>query len=254
MSDFWCMQNIDSSLEKQAHPFELSGLGTGPYRWVGFYSFPSKGLAEANPDAYQNALREMPRDLVNGCGTCAHCGTPITNVCIVRDGQGRHYGIGNVCIEKTGDTYLGNKAKVALAQLQREQRRQREAAKRAAATKKWLAQIDPATGETNAVIAARKAAETRAAQKREEAEREARKQAVMAKWGFMVPILRAQSRTDGDFCYNIAARILYGTPLEGRVVDICAEIYAKAHGRRGSKAYDAAEGEFYRLTEFYAGA
>src|SRR5215467_3344100 len=89
------MQNLDPSLEKRAHPFELSGLGTGPYRWVGLVSIPSPSVAEANPFAYNNALQALPRDLENGCGACAHCLTPIMNICIVTDGQGRKWGIGS---------------------------------------------------------------------------------------------------------------------------------------------------------------
>lgn len=46
---------------KQAHPFEIAGLGLAPFRCVGAYSLPSAEMAEKNPAAYQNALREMPK-------------------------------------------------------------------------------------------------------------------------------------------------------------------------------------------------
>jgi hypothetical protein len=49
----------------------------------------------------------------------------------------------------------------------------------------------------------------------------------------------------GGFCDSIAAGIRQGREPHGRALDICAEIYAKAHGRRGSKAYEAAIEEFY---------
>ena len=217
-----------------AHPFELSGLGTGPYRWVGICSIPPLSLAEANPSAYNAALAALPRDLVNGCGVCAHCGTPLTNICIVRDAQGRHYGIGSDCIEEVHDPFLGKAAKVAIARLQRDQRRAREAAKREANHKRWLATVCNEAGETNAQRLERELREREAAQK-------ARKDAVWAKFGFLLPFLGGP---EGGFCASIAASIRNGQAPSGRALEICGEIYAKAHGRRGSKAYIEALNEF----------
>jgi hypothetical protein len=216
------------------HPFELSGLGTGPYRFVGIVSIPTPALAEANPDAYQGALRDLPRDLVNGCGVCAHCGTPITNVCIVVDAQGRRYGIGSDCVLKTGDPYLGDKAKIAIARLQRDQRRARQAARRAAQHEVWLATVCNEAGETNAQRLERENKERDAAEK-------ARKDAVYAKFGFLLPYLGGP---EGGFCASIAEGIRNGHAPSGRALEICSEIYGKAHGRRGSKAYVTALNEF----------
>jgi hypothetical protein len=98
-----------------AHPFELAGMGVGPFRFVGMVSIPSPSL---------------PRSLENGCGTCANCGQAITNVCIIENAQGDKYGVGTDCVLKTDDPCLGNKAKVAIAKLQRKQRFARAAAKR----------------------------------------------------------------------------------------------------------------------------
>lgn len=142
----------------KAHPFELSGMGTGPYAWVGMVSIPSPSLAEANADAYANAMRELPRHLVGGCGTCANCGMGIMNICIVRDAQGREYGVGTDCIAKVDDKALGEPAKVALAKHQREIRRVKSELQRAARRVEWL-QAVCWSGETNAARLAREEAE-----------------------------------------------------------------------------------------------
>ena len=48
-----------------------------PFHFLCIVSIP--GLCpEANPDACNNALRALPRDLIGGCGTCQCCGTAIT--------------------------------------------------------------------------------------------------------------------------------------------------------------------------------
>jgi hypothetical protein len=234
------MQNSSSS-ELKAHPFELAGLGTGPYRFVGMVSIPSLSLAEANPDAYNNALRELPRDLVGGCGTCANCGMAISNICIVVDAQGRRYGIGSDCVLKTYDSYLGNAVKVAVAKHQREQRRVRAEHKRAEQHKVWLATVCNEAGETNAQRVAREQQERAAAEQAEQVARVARAQ----RWNFLLPYLSGPA---GGFCESIANGLRKGYEPSGRAIDICGEIYAKAHGRRGSKAYNAALDEFGNLT------
>jgi hypothetical protein len=238
------MQNTSSS-ELKAHPFELAGLGTGPYRFVGMVSIPGPSLAEANPEAYNNALRELPRDLVGGCGTCSCCGMAIMNICIVVNGQGQRYGIGSDCVLKTGDAYLGNPAKIAIAKHQRHQRAIRNAAKRAAKHKVWLATVCNEAGETNSQRLDRESLEREGAEKALKAQQAVERTAATAKFGFLLPYL---SGPEGGFCESIAKGIRQGYPPRVRAVDICGEIYAKAHGRRGSKAYNEALDEFGNLT------
>jgi hypothetical protein len=222
----------------RAHPFELAGMGVGPFRFVGMVSIPSATLAEKNPSAYQNALADLPRDIIGGCGTCYNCGHAITNVCIIENAQGDRYGVGTDCVLKTDDPCLGNKAKVAIAKLQRKQRFARATAKREAHRQKWLGSVSNEAGETNAQRIERERTEQEAAQK-------ARKDAVWAKFGFLLPYL---SGPEGGFCASIAAGIRNGQAPHGRALEICGEIYAKAHGRRGSKAYVEALNEFNNKT------
>jgi hypothetical protein len=217
-----------------AHPFELAGMGTGPFGFVGMVSIPSATLAEQNPSAYQNALGSLPHDLEGGLGTCRCCGQAITHVCIIENAQGDRYGVGTDCVLKTDDPCLANKAKIAVAKLQRKQRFARAAAKREAHRQKWLSTACDEAGETNAQRIERERTEQEAAQK-------ARKDAVWAKFGFLLPYLGGP---EGGFCASIAAGIREGQAPRGRALDICGEIYAKAHGRRGSNAYVEALNEF----------
>lgn len=65
---------------------------------LGFYSLPSLHLAEHNPTAYNNALRDAPK----GAGSCAHCGRGILHNVIVRDQAGNTLCIGTDCAQKVG--------------------------------------------------------------------------------------------------------------------------------------------------------
>jgi hypothetical protein len=229
---------MQTTIVEKAHPFELAGMGTGPFRFVGMASIPSASLAEQNPSGYSSALAMLPRNLIGGCGTCYNCGKGITHVCIIENAQGQRYGVGTDCVEKTGDKYLGDKAKVAIARIQREQRRERDARLRAEQHKKWLATVCNEVGETNAQRVEREHAEHDAAEKA----RQAARLAEAEKFFFLLPHL---SGPEGGFCASIANQIRRGYVPSGRALDICGDIYAKAHGRRGSKGYDAALDEFY---------
>lgn len=86
------------------HVFEKSGCGRAPFRCVAMFSIPSPSLAERNPDAYNAALRELPRDL--HCGTCNHCGTAIMHNFVIEDHVGKRFVVGSSCVYKTGDAGL----------------------------------------------------------------------------------------------------------------------------------------------------
>jgi hypothetical protein len=225
-------------MTEKAHPFELAGMGTGPYRFVGTAEIPSRDMAEKNPSAYNLALQELPRHLVGGCGTCRNCGMAITVICIVRDGQGREYGVGSDCVLKTGDPSLASSAKIAVAKRRREIARIKAADKREKGRLAWLAAISAApgsiTGETNQARLDREKAEKESV---ESARREKGKgrAVVLSKIATIV----ADGR--GGFCDSIASDLRNGDIPSGRGLSITIDIYAKAHGRSGSKAYNAAE-------------
>jgi hypothetical protein len=114
------------------HPF-FETLGPGPYRFVGCYDL----AADMDPTSAANFgnmtgwLPYAPK-LKAGLGTCAHCGTAIMNICIVRVGNGDLYGVGEDCVEKCSHGGLWKGAKAALAARRNAMARERKAAKRAA--------------------------------------------------------------------------------------------------------------------------
>ena len=112
--------------EEKLHVFEKAGMGKAPYRYVGFWSGPSKGLQEANPDAYNRALAEGPRT-ERGIGACNYCGTAITNHYIIESADGLTFAVGSECISKCGDA--GLKASVDTDK-KRQARQKREARRR----------------------------------------------------------------------------------------------------------------------------
>lgn len=82
----------------EVHPFQRT-LGPGPYRFIGMFTINIEAGKMGRP--YVNP-HEMHTNFVSGCGTCAHCGHAILNVCQVMIGNGEVYGVGTDCIEKCG--------------------------------------------------------------------------------------------------------------------------------------------------------
>jgi hypothetical protein len=118
--------------------------------------------------------------------------------------------------------------KVQVARLRREAQRAKTRARREAEYEKWKAD--------NAERLAAEAAE----RETREAALAAARAAKQDKWAFVLPYLQG----DGAFVSNMRDMIERGEPPAGRALAIVGEIYAKAHGRRGSRAYDDALDEF----------
>lgn len=127
---------------KIIHPFEKAKMGVSPFRFLFCYSLPSPTLAEQNPEAYNMALKEMPRDV--GCGSCQCCGTPIIHNFIVESADGIKSAVGCECVRKTGDKTLITKVESERRAIEKKQR----AARDRAARDEWLKQVD-ADGVTN---------------------------------------------------------------------------------------------------------
>lgn len=217
-------------MKNTMHPFEASGLGVGPFRFLYAASLPSKSLAEHNPEAYQMALRALPHDVP--LGTCSHCGRGITHNFVCQSADGRRFAVGSECVDKTRDKALGDRVAIAAAKIERDQRRAKADAAREKRRQAWLIANAP-----------RLEAEAKAQAEREAAA-SVERAAITSRWAFVLPILDGQN---GGFCASIAQDIRNGNAPAGRALSITADIYAKAHGRRNSAAYNAALDEFHQL-------
>lgn len=194
------------------HPFERSGLGVAPFRFIGFWPMPSQSLAEANPSAYNAAMQGRPRVDAGGPGCCGHCGTAIVNHCIISDVRGRRFYVGTDCVEKTDQASLTDPAKKA-----RVERVARQAAYQAK------------HGDRLAREAAARAEAERKAQARRD-----RASAILA------PFAAAMADGRGGFCDSVANDLRNGAVPFGRGERIALEILGKQAGRYNSKAYWAA--------------
>ena len=106
------------------HPF--IHLGPPPYTFVDYFVLPGKALLQANPEAYNSALSCAP-EMSGGLGCCAHCGTAIRHVYVIRCGDGSRWGVGCDCIMKLNQSpELVDAVKKAKRKADRERRHQRE--------------------------------------------------------------------------------------------------------------------------------
>lgn len=227
--------------EVLTHLWQEQGLGQAPFRAICIISVPSKGLAEHNVDAYNNAMAECQQQAralgVHLC-TCDSCGMALENNVVIRDVNGKNFVVGCDCAEKVGDTKLTTEVKLlnkkrkqeikaAKAEEERKARESRIAADQAL-------QRERNGGLTDAEVAAR------ARQAAEDAKRE--KFTAENLW-----LLNVLDGMNGDFVASMIEKLEVG-PLSGlsdRCVSILSDIYGKAHGRGGSKKYTAAVDEFY---------
>lgn len=210
--------------ENKIHKFELAGLGKAPFKCVGLAQIPSPSLAEANPDAYNNALRDLPPDF--GCGTCHYCGQAIMNCYLIVSSDGHKFAVGCECVRKTGDAGLTDKTKA----LKRQADREKKAAARQAAYERELEKQREANGGfTDGELY--------------DAQREDKRRVEERKRERRINILQglaARMRDGrGGFRDSVAATLAEGGLPFGRGWDLTCEILAKQEGRRGSKAYDA---------------
>lgn len=233
-------------LARDIHPFTAAGMGAPPFRFLYVASIPSPSLAEQNPTAYQNALAMLPRDLANGCGTCAHCGTAIMNIHVIRNGEGKKYGVGCDCINKSDDMPLMKASRLEKLKADRIKRANAKAARRAA----WLAEIvDEKTGETREQSIQRKAEESRAAYDEQERINQEKRRLLAAEMQVEADAMRDGK---GGFADSVGMDMQSGRVPHGRAREIACEIIAKRlGGRTGSKAwesvYEATSAKFARL-------
>lgn len=204
------------------YAFEVAGLGRGPFRCVGMFSIPSAAVQQANPDAYNNQLAQMPRGY--GCGTCAYCGQAIMHCYLIQAACGAKFAVGCDCVAKTGEAKLIERADLFRKRAERKAREEVRAAKMAERRAAYMAKR-----------AEREAAEAVAAEARR-VEREGKRAECTAANAWLIKVLRG--KTSSPFAHDMAAKLETSSFADAgfspRVVTILRDIYAKHSGDRKS--------------------
>lgn len=211
-------------------------MGAAPYRLLGVWSMPTVAMSETNPAAYEAEMKSRPT-FCNG--SCDHCGTGITHHYMVMDADGKRFAVGSSCIEKLGDCDLVSAAskhrREQLAKARQEERIKRfescKAAREATLDEERLLNGGLTNAELESEIR-RENEKLRLNQRRE-----------------VIAVFEEDLAKSGDFGKSIVASFLKGSIPSGYALKICAEILAKKHGRKSSKAYLAAFPEKQELIE-----
>ena len=218
---------------EKIHVFEAAGLGKAPFKLVGIFELPSKALQEANPDAYNNALRSLPLHV--GMGTCHFCGHAIMVNCMIQSADGKKFMVGTDCVAKTGDKGLVDKVKMERRKQAREKREEKRRAefRKAAEDRKAHMELElKAQRERNGGLT----------------DEEVKQQKLNAKIAKLAPLADALDDGRGVFRQSVAIDMRRTGQLpRGRGRDIMLEILAKQKGRSGTKAFLA---EYERLEKF----
>lgn len=230
------------------HPFERSGLGLAPFRWVSVISLPDNALAEANPSAHNLALAQafqQARSLGVTLGSCQHCGMGLNHHGVIEDAEGTRFVVGLDCVAKTGDSGIGKRAEVEARRIRNSKARERAERKRIERHTAWLDSVCE-TGETNRDRLAREDRERGEAVKAERLRRERVSE-------ILRPIWEVLEGNGSNFALSVAEDMRNGTLPRGRGENIAADIFAKAHGRRNSLAYSGALDNFMDIIESLEG-
>lgn len=200
------------------HKWELKGLGTAPFRCVGVFSLPPRSLAEANPSAYNAALKAMPKGFKTG--TCSVCGMALLNNFLIRAACGQQFSVGCDCVAKTGDAGLVDAVKAADRAAKRLMRHEQREAERLA---RLAAQRERNGGLTDWEVS----------QEQLKAEAEQRIQFELAQ-GVLIratvqPIINALSVGQTGFKMDMLHMLEHGRVPQYSARDLCAGIYAAWH-------------------------
>lgn len=119
-----------------SHPWERMGLGKAPYRCVGMCQIPSVSLCEANPIAYEIAMRALPHDF--HVGSCHVCGAGLVYNYMILSADGHKFVVGCECVMKLGmSDKLTAEVRAEKAKLLKAQRAARNELKHAARVAAW---------------------------------------------------------------------------------------------------------------------
>lgn len=208
------------------HKLTEMGLGQAPFRIVGFYKLPSASLAGTNPFAYEAILASRPKGVM--VGSCAMCGTGLTNNFIIKSADGKKHSVGCDCVEKINDVRLTNDIKELKRKARLEAKLIKAEEKRVAYQAAYQAtlqeQRDRNNGLTNYELV-------------QEEIRVAEALRVAPIVVLLAPLANEIEDGKRGFCDSIAESMRNGLIPSGRGLDITLDILSKNAGRANSKAY-----------------
>lgn len=219
---------MGASMETETlHPFEAAGLGESPFHLVGLR---------------QNIYSAAPGHSQPG-GTCAYCGQGILYECAIRSSDGQNFTVGMDCVLKLDreDNRLVSAVKREKLKLEREKREAERQARWAESARNREIALQAERDRNGGMTDNELAQQQRDIEAAKHAERYATEN------GYLIDVLRSIGYSS-DFV-NSMIESLHRGPVSGlseRCVGILKDVYAKQHGRRGSKKYDAATQEFER--------
>lgn len=204
------------------HKLTEMGLGQAPFRIVGFYKLPSASLAGTNPFAYEAILASRPKGVM--VGSCAMCGTGLTNNFIIKSADGKKHAVGCDCVEKINDVRLTNDIKELKRKARLEAKLIKDEEKRVAYQATLQEQRDRNNGLTDYEFV-------------QEEIRVAESLRVAPVVAILAPLANEIEDGKGGFCDSIAESMREGLVPSGRGLDITLDILSKNAGRANSKAY-----------------
>lgn len=246
---------------------------------IGYFAMPSRAVAEANPEAYNNALRGLPA----GAGSCQHCGTGIHHHIVLRLADRSIAFVGTDCAEKIGCD--PREVRYVMSKQEREEIAARAAA-RAAATDwdvvqfgkykgarvsdlitsdrsyvEWLASTGGGE-QSNAGVARRLLAEARAPRVAAAAAAIALLDGLQvtvtharSDWGFVrleAPIVKAAYWAGRAVCSLQNGRTLTADEVDGSIGEVLKSEGHSSRGKKNQAARNARHDELYALLSPFA--
>lgn len=201
------------------HPFEQAGLGLAPFYFVAL----RKNVYSAAPGHTQAG------------GSCDYCGTGIMYECVIKSSDGKEFVVGMDCVRKTlsESNRILTAMERALAKMNQEKKDAERKAKWEEANRKREAELDRQRAVNGGLT------DYEVEQAKQKAQEQAQYEA--NEW-----LIKVIEKYPGDFASSMVDRLEVRPlgSLSPRMIEILCDMYAKSKGRRGSKAYNAAEDFF----------
>lgn len=223
------------------HVYETAKLGKAPFKHMGVYSIPSSSLAEHNVDAYNYALKMMPKGY--HCGICAFCGMPLTHNHLIKSSDGNTFSVGSECVTKSGDSGLMTAAEYARKEVARKKRNQEKAKREKEREIRYQAKLQEQRERNGGLT------DYEIEKKNQQDRKEKYRLMILPAIDILKPYAERMADGKGRFRDSIAETLKEGKLPYGNGFHITCDILAKQAGRSNSKAYKA---EWSKISEDFA--